>query len=74
MQPAHKQRETESVGTIAHLFNDWEWTKCPMGQFLGGPSGLDVTCIEVDHVTQLVVWGRCLFLVVIVCHVILGLH
>ena len=47
-----------------------------MREFTSWSSGLDITGVQVNHVTGLVVQGWCLFLIVVLHHVIfrLGQH
>ena len=63
----------ELVCSIAYLVDDQKWAKPLVREFMRWSSGLDITGVQVNHITGLVVWGQCLFLIVVLCHVVFGL-
>ena len=63
----------EPICLIAYLANNQKWAKPLVRQFTRQSGGLDITGVQVNHVTRLVVWGRCQFLIVVLRHVIFRL-
>ena len=60
----------EPICPIAYLADNWKWAKLLVRQFMRWSGGLDITGVQVNHVTGLVVQGWCPFPIVVLHHVI----
>ena len=73
MQSAHGRWEMEMICPITCSGDNWEMAEPSVREFTRWPGGLDITGIQVNHITRLILWGWCPFLIVVFCHVVFGL-
>jgi hypothetical protein len=74
VQAGHSSREFEAVGMGSNMFLDLVGSKIAVCKFLRWPGGVDVSGIQVHHVSDLVHCGwSVVAAVVVLCHVVLCL-
>ena len=73
VESAYGGKEMKLICPVAYSADNRKWAKPLVREFTRWSSSSDITEVQVNHITGLVVWGWCSFLIVVLCHVVFRL-